>query len=462
MDDGRGMSKDVLMEAMRFGTKREYESGDLGKFGLGLKTASISQCRRLTVASRSSNGEPTEIRCWDLDHINQADDWSLLSLSHKDLPDKTIELMETGTGTMVIWQNLDKTMEYNPPDSKYAQNGFARLCDKLEQHLAMVFHRFLSGEAKRKIPLSILLNGNAIEPWDPFARTERDTVQLGYKELPLYLDDGTETAVGIKPYILPHQKRFSSLLAFERASGPNKWNRQQGFYIYREDRMIQSGGWCHLRAQDEHMKLARIAIDFTSGSDSAFRLNVAKTSVLLPSELREKIKSATAEAASMADKRYRSEGGSLLTPRKNQGYSSPTSNGKPRTAGDYPKPAAPGTGTTSQSGNATISAHVIPGYRQSEDQDFPPPASAATSQPRQTGTRAIDLKSHPDNNVAAASTPPSRPDGGEDRKKVLWERISKADRSTLIALLDTVLSDIAMADDPDRLYGMLEGILDNP
>jgi hypothetical protein len=226
--------------------------------------------------------------------------------------------------------------------------------------------------------------------------------------------------------------------------------------------MIQSGGWCHLRTQDEHMKLARIAIDFASESDSAFRLNVAKTSVLLPAELREKIKSAISDAVSMADKRYRSEGGSLLTPRKNQGQTHPASNGKSGTSATSPKPAAPRTDNASRSSNVHTSAHAIPGYGQPEDKDTLPVASAATSQPLRTGTHATDPKSHPDTNVTASSAPPYRPDEVEDRKKVLWERISKADRSTLIALLDTVLSDIAMADDPDRLYGMLEGILDNP
>src|SRR5687768_16355260 len=51
-DNGAGMRPEVLKEAMRYGANREYDEDDLGKFGLGLKTASMSQCRRLTVASR--------------------------------------------------------------------------------------------------------------------------------------------------------------------------------------------------------------------------------------------------------------------------------------------------------------------------------------------------------------------------------------------------------------------------
>jgi len=315
MDDGAGMSKDSLIEAMRFGTNREYESGSLGKFGLGLKTASIGQCRRLAVASRCDTNAETEIYSWDLDHIEKTDDWSLLKLDRDELPQEPLQLLETGCGTIVFWQKLDLLFKYSPPDSRYAQNGLSNHCRKLENHLAMVFHRFLSGEANREKPFSILVNGNEIDPWDPFARDEEHTQDLEATPLFLQVDD-REAQVLVHPYILPTQKQFSSSLAHERAGGPKKWNRQQGLYIYRENRLIQSGGWSHLRVPDEHTKLARIAIDFSSDADGAFHLNVAKTAVQLPDELRSQIAAIASDTTNKADNWYRSKGTSTISPKE--------------------------------------------------------------------------------------------------------------------------------------------------
>ncbi len=65
-DNGVGMNGSTITEAMRFGTERDYEADELGKFGLGLKTASLSQCSRLTVASRvDRSAKRIEVRQWD-------------------------------------------------------------------------------------------------------------------------------------------------------------------------------------------------------------------------------------------------------------------------------------------------------------------------------------------------------------------------------------------------------------
>ena len=85
-----------------------------------------------------------------------------------------------------------------------------------------------------------------------------------------------------KPFVVPHQADFSSAEAHAAAAGPLRWNRQQGFYVYRADRMIQSGGWSNLRTLDEHSKLARVALSFDPRLDDAFRINVAKMRVQLP------------------------------------------------------------------------------------------------------------------------------------------------------------------------------------
>ena len=110
--------------------------------------------------------------------------------------------------------------------------------------------------------------------------------------------------VGYKAYILPPQSRFSSSKAWEHYSGPAKWNFQQGLYVYRADRMIQSGGWCRMRTPDEHTKLARVALDFHTDLDFAFSLNVSKARVILPPSLREDLKSHIDGLAKAARKKY--------------------------------------------------------------------------------------------------------------------------------------------------------------
>lgn len=285
-DNGAGMSGTTITEAMRFGTEREYEDDELGKFGLGLKTASLSQCSRLTVASRTDRtARRIEVRQWDLEHVEATNRWEIIDLPADERPDALIEPLQTSAGTVVLWERMDRVLEYKIPWGDRAKTGFFTLADELDLHLGMVFHRFLAGQARRKKKLKITLNGTPIEPWDPYARDERATVSLPPREFKIHGHDGPGI-VGYTPFILPQKERFSSLKAFNRYSGPAKWNYQQGFYIYRADRMIQSGGWCYMRTVDEHTKFARVAIDFWPDLDSAFDLNVAKARVNLPADLK--------------------------------------------------------------------------------------------------------------------------------------------------------------------------------
>lgn len=285
-DNGAGMNGTTITEAMRFGTERDYEADELGKFGLGLKTASLSQCSRLTVASRTDRAaRRIEVRQWDLAHVEKSNRWEIIDVPTGDRPDVLIEPLQDTAGTVVLWELLDRVLGYKVPWGERARNGFLRLADELDQHLGMVFHRFLSGEARRRKKLRITLNGTSVEAWDPFATDEKATLQLPGKQLEIHGDEGPGL-VACTPYILPRQDQFSSLKAFNRYAGPRKWNYQQGFYIYRADRLIQSGGWSYLRTADEHTKLARVALDFWPDLDSAFDLNVAKARVNLPADLR--------------------------------------------------------------------------------------------------------------------------------------------------------------------------------
>jgi len=288
-DNGRGMTGTTITEAMRFGAERDYEVDDLGKFGLGLKTASLSQCRILTVASRcDSDQRRIEVRRWDLDRVEKSNKWQIEILQTEDRPENLTQPLEENTGTVVLWQSLERVLKYKVAWGENSKNGLYRLAEQLDQHLGMVFHRFLSGDARRKKKLAITVNGTPVEPWDPFARQEKYTEPFPAQEFDIPSANGRGT-VRYQPFILPTKDKFSSVREFERMSGPEKWNRQQGFYIYRADRMIQSGGWSRMRTADEHTKLARAAIDFFPDLDSAFEINIAKFRVILPLELREKL-----------------------------------------------------------------------------------------------------------------------------------------------------------------------------
>ena len=303
-DNGNGMSATELREAMRFGSEREYDSDDLGKFGLGLKTASMSQCAKLTVASRQNNNRADiSAYCWDLDHVEATNRWEILQVPTAELISSVRQPLKEATGTVVLWERLDRILGYKKPTGEFARKHLATMCREMEEHLAMVFHRFLAGEVRGK-KLTIYLNNNKISPWDPFARDEAATAKLDAVSIRVE-GESARADVVLEPYVLPTQSQFSSSAAHGRASGPAKWNRQQGFYIYRADRMVQSGGWSGLRTLDEHSKLARVALSFSPRLDEIFKINVPKMRVVLPVSIRAEIDKAIIPALRIANAAYR-------------------------------------------------------------------------------------------------------------------------------------------------------------
>jgi hypothetical protein len=302
-DDGLGMTEGQLDEAMRYGSRRSYGSSDLGHFGLGLKTASLSQCRRLTVASRSTERGRVRIRRWDLDHVAEVDNWVLERPRALDCRPQLVETLEGRTGTVVLWEKLDRILGIRRPEGDAAQRKLHAATEELRLHLGMVFHRFLAGETPGG-RLRLSLNDVAVEPWDPFARKEPLTQALPKQRVAIEYA-GRSYKVLVRPYVLPAQHQFSSAEAHAHAGGPSRWNRQQGLYIYRRDRLIQSGGWNRLRTMDEHSKLARLAIDLPAGADEAFRTNVAKMSVGLPDDLRPQLRVLIAGVIGQAQEVYR-------------------------------------------------------------------------------------------------------------------------------------------------------------
>lgn len=299
-DDGTGLSANGIMEALRFGSRRDYERGQLGRYGLGLKTASLSQGRAVTVASRRGGVGRVAIRSLDLDVIEEWDDWLVIEPTSSAVVERCSKVLDEGFSTVVLWEKLDRLLPYERPEGGWAKRRVESSIVKCSQHLSMVFHRFL----EREDPIVIEVNGTKLSPWDPFAREEPRTQRL--PSLRFEVDSqGMQGLVELDRYVLPARTSFSSQQAFESLSGPLRWNRQQGIYIYRADRLVQWGGWAGIRGIDEHTKLARVALSFNTELDELFNTNVAKMRVAIPSAVRQQLAPAITEACLTASEAYR-------------------------------------------------------------------------------------------------------------------------------------------------------------
>jgi hypothetical protein len=307
LDNGVGMTPAEMREALRFGSMRDYEQDDLGKFGLGLKTSSLSQCDALTVSSRNSQ-KKVQIHSysWDMDHINKVDQWEILPIETEELLNPVVKHLYSTTGTAVTWERLNRLLNFQDPTGGRAENDFKRLILELKITLGAIFHRYLTGEQRSK-KVMIFVNGDLVESWDPFCRAEKKTVELDSFSVPISMD-GNKSTVKFRPFVLPTQSQFSSSSAHLRAGGPAKWNKQQGFYIYRSGRLLQSGGWCGLRTSDEHSKLARVMVEIPAGFDDLFKVNISKMKINFPREMREEVIHKLAPTLKKANDSYRTQG----------------------------------------------------------------------------------------------------------------------------------------------------------
>jgi hypothetical protein len=204
---------------------------------------------------------------------------------------------------VVIWQKLDRVLPEKNPEGGWARRRMEALALRTAEHLGMVFHRFIEGRPG-EAALTITVNGDKVTAWNPFAPDEAERVELPVQEFEITVGDATGK-VALRSYVLPARDRFSSAGEFDRLSGPLNWNRQQGLYIYRADRLVQWGGWGGVRGIDEHTKLARAALDFDTDLDLAFNINVAKMRVSIPPQLRTLLDKPVNELCIRADEAYR-------------------------------------------------------------------------------------------------------------------------------------------------------------
>lgn len=308
-DDGIGMGSSQVLNALRFGSKRIYGPHDLGRFGLGLKTASLSLGRRLSVISKVA-GARLIMRTLDLDVIDELDDWLVLGTEGSASVDRAVSWFDRSeSGTVVVVEALDRVLG-SATNAAAMTRRLRAAAAKTCEHLAMVFHRYITGYAGRD-PVRILVETDqgevVLAPWDPFATDELATDQLDDWTLPV-ADGGREFHVPLRRFVLPAKSEFSTAEKFEQLSGPLKWNRQQGLYVYRAGRLVQFGGWARLRSIDEHTKLARASLDFPPALDSFFQINVSKMRINIPSDVRGLLSDPIQELCLKAAKRYRLSG----------------------------------------------------------------------------------------------------------------------------------------------------------
>ena len=280
LDNGVGMDKGELDLAMQYGSKSPTDardSKDLGRFGLGLKTASLSQCRSLTVVSKQ--GETVLGRRWDIDHVSEVGDWSLLILDEEELKEvpEIERLLSLPSGTLVVWQKLDrlKSGEIN------FELALGRKIDSVRAHIALVYHRYISGEPGIT-KLKLAINGDIVIPADPFLK-EKSTRPMDDEVLIIHGE-----RILVRPYILPHISRMT-VDEIRDLGGKDGLRRQQGFYIYRNKRLLTWGTWFRMMRQSDLSKLARIQVDIPNSLDDLWTLDIKKSSALPPAEVRKNL-----------------------------------------------------------------------------------------------------------------------------------------------------------------------------
>ncbi len=281
-DNGCGMDNDGITEAMRYGTASPTEArreDDLGRYGLGMKTASLSQCRKLTVISKTK--KELVGRRWDLDHVIDTKSWSLIRLGESEIEEQEgiVLLKDYETGTLVAWENLDKIKSGSVTINQSLEEKMA----SVKKHLELVFHRYLAGDGVKK--LRIFMNGIQLVAFDPFF-TAKSSIVMDDEKIDI---PGREGKVVIRPYILPHPSNMTKE-ELDLYGGKDGLRNLQGFYIYRNKRLITWGTWFKLIRMDEFSKLTRVRVDIPNSLDDLWTLDIKKSTAYPPDIVKTRLK----------------------------------------------------------------------------------------------------------------------------------------------------------------------------
>lgn len=279
-DDGEGMDRDGLIKAMQYGSPQRPDPSSLGKYGLGLKTASTAFCKRLSVISRKNGKQPAVMATWDLDAVIDAKKWLLQvsdaadaeGLKHLD------QIAKDAAGTVVVWTKVDRLLQaYQDPAGGHAQNGLKKHRQQLVDHLSAVYQRFLDLKDARARNVSIKLDGVSIKAWDPFQKGLSELVAQETMKV-----EGTDAEFTVRAYILPRREDFPT---DELAKAARLSSDRQGIYIYRQERLIHDADWLGMYQKEPHSTLLRVEFSFDHRLDDAFHLDIKKSQIILNDEL---------------------------------------------------------------------------------------------------------------------------------------------------------------------------------
>lgn len=296
LDDGNGMSNEELIQAMRPGSKNPLDirdTDDLGRFGLGLKTASFSQTRKFTVISKRNDCKVC-LWSWDLDYVNKSQSWGLIKYcpSESNFTEKVEKLT---SGTCVMWWDLDRVTKDTKEDSEDSKKKFLETMESVKSHLSMVFHRFIEDG------VNIFFQGRKIKSWDP--------IMVGFDGLQakpeVKFHDGR---ISIKGFVLPHRSKLSSE-EYNFGKGPkDSWTAHQGFYVYRSKRLLVAGDWLGMFKKEVHYDLCRIRIDLPNDIDEDWQIDIKKSIARPPLKYKDQIISVAKEVRTQALEVYRHKG----------------------------------------------------------------------------------------------------------------------------------------------------------
>jgi hypothetical protein len=304
-DNGQGMDAEGIYKAMRYGAPERENLESLGKFGLGLKTASSSVCLKFTLISRKAATQKLAKLAWDLEHVATQKRWEMLEEPVSVTEQEMFEELCGVQGTLVIWEKCDRILmkEYEPGSTK-EKSAINRLAESLDRHLSLVYHRFLDKTDARERDIDISINQTKVIRWNPFYPDRSEQVLSEKKQtLIVELPDGSEGCAHIRAWILPHR---DDMTKEEEKIHARISNRAQGFYVYREGRLIQDGSWMDVfGANEPHTSLLRIEFEFGHELDDAFRIDVKKSRILFHPELEDGLRALLQPVYREAGSRYR-------------------------------------------------------------------------------------------------------------------------------------------------------------
>ena len=270
IDNGDGMDHQKLVSSFRLGStnpKMTRDENDLGRFGMGMKTASLSQCRCVTVTSKQNNNIVT--RTLDLDEVSKQKKWVI---GEKDIPQEIISnINEIEHGTIVSWEKIDLS------DISKEENN--NLLFEIRNYISLCFHRFMERTNNK---ISFYLNDVLIKPVSPVVEGSQI-----FSEIALDSIDSK-----MRAFTIPIRKDNNSVSVFNSFELFNGLENQQGIYIYRSDRLLCFGGWLGIVKPNNSYKLCRVIIDFKNdySSDNKWSIDIKKTKAEIPYEYRQEIK----------------------------------------------------------------------------------------------------------------------------------------------------------------------------